>query len=89
MLSPPRESELTHCTFSLAASSLSLLRRWMVALAVRAGAVESVQAPPATVFLQALHLQTPTADLLTESYSKQIVKLSIGGGLDRSYLAAE
>ncbi len=40
----------------------------MVALAVRAGAVESYQAPPATTFLQALHLQIPTADLFTESY---------------------
>ena len=40
----------------------------MVALAVSAGAVESYQAPPATTFLQALHLQIPTADLFTESY---------------------
>ena len=54
--------------FSWAASSLNLLRRVIVALAVSAGAVESYQAPPATTFLQALHLQIPTADLFTESY---------------------
>ena len=40
----------------------------MVALAVIAGAVETYQAPPAITFLHALHLQIPTADLLTESY---------------------
>ena len=45
----------------------------MVALAVSAGAVESYQAPPATTFLQALHLQMPTADLLTVSYKAQTV----------------
>lgn len=55
-----------HCV-SLAASSLNLLRRVIVALAVKAGAVESYQAPPATVFLQALHFQIPTACLFTES----------------------
>ena len=52
---------------SLAASSLSLLRRVTVALAVSAGAVDSYQAPPATVFLQALHVQMPTACLFTVS----------------------
>ena len=53
---------------SLAASSLNFLKRYTVALAVRAGAVESYQAPPAKTFLQALHFQIPTADLLTVSY---------------------
>ena len=55
---------------SLAASSLNLLRRWTVALAVRAAAVDTYQAPPATVFLQALHFHMPTASLLTVSYEK-------------------
>jgi hypothetical protein len=57
---------------SLAASSLNLLRRVTVALAVRAAAVESYQAPPATVFLQALHFQIPTECLFTESYIKKV-----------------
>ena len=54
---------------SLAASSLNFLKRCTVALAVRAGAVESYQAPPAKTFLQdlTLHFQIPTADLLTVS----------------------
>lgn len=62
--------EGSHCwvtVASLAASSLNLLRRWTVAFAVMAGAVDSYHAPPATTFLQALHFQMPTADLFTES----------------------
>ena len=70
-----REVAAVHAVdFSLAASSLNLLRRVMVALAVNAGAVESYQAPPATTFLQALHLQIPTAYLLTASF-KGVSKL--------------
>ena len=54
---------------SLAASSLNFLKRYTVALAVRAGAVESYQAPPAKTFLQLfiLHFQIPAASLLTVS----------------------
>ena len=54
----------------------------MVALAVSAGAVEIYQAPPATTFLQALHLQIPTATLLTASYT-------IDDKRDVTYLSAE
>ncbi len=77
--------------FSVAASSLNLLRRVIVALAVRAGAVESYQAPPATVFLQALHLQIPTATLFIASYIGKIkdcfAYLSAEGALVNSSLS--
>ena len=63
---------------SLAASSLNLLKRETVALAVTAAGVlkirltnwayDSYQAPPAMVFLHPLHLQMPTALLLMASY---------------------
>ena len=62
-----RESIDQAVAFSMFASSLNLLRRETVALAVNAGAVESYQAPPATVILQALHFQIPTAALFTVS----------------------
>jgi hypothetical protein len=39
----------------------------MVDLAVALAAVVTVQAPPATVLLQALHFQIPTAERLTAS----------------------
>ena len=38
---------------------------------VAAAVVETVHAPPAIVFLQALQCQIPTAVLFTESYSNQ------------------
>lgn len=38
---------------------------------VAAAVVETVQAPPATVFLQALQFQMPTACRFTESYINQ------------------
>lgn len=38
---------------------------------VAAAVVETVQAPPAVVFLQALQCQIPTAVRLTESYRKR------------------
>ena len=77
-------AQLDHWFFSWAASSLNLLRRVTVALAVRAGAVEIYQAPPATTFLHALQAQIPTAALLTVSYSNSALI-----GLWISYLSTE
>ena len=42
---------------------------------VAAAVVDTVQAPPAMVFLQALHDQIPTAVLLTESYEANRVNI--------------
>ena len=54
-----------------------------------AAVVETVHAPPAIVFLQALQCQIPTAVLFTESYSNQKKSdLRPNKRLD-SYLSAE
>ena len=42
---------------------------------VAAAVVDTVQAPPAIVFLQALHDQIPTAFLFTESYAGNLVNI--------------
>jgi hypothetical protein len=44
---------------------------------VAAAVVETVHAPPAIVFLQALQCQIPTAVLFTESYSNQKSQLFV------------
>jgi hypothetical protein len=56
---------------------------------VAAAVVETVHAPPAIVFLQALQCQIPTAVLFTESYRNQQRQLFPMQFPNKDYLSAE